>query len=79
MEAGPGLSLFQGSDNIQLNAATQGHEEDEEQEDIKRRDKEVRRGSLAPHSLVEDFHDIPCRTVTCDEHTKGFFCGTPRL
>ncbi|XP_032690124.1 putative leucine-rich repeat-containing protein DDB_G0290503 isoform X2 [Odontomachus brunneus] len=41
MEAGPGLSLFQGSDNIQLNAAMQGHEEDEEQEEIKRRDKEI--------------------------------------
>ncbi|XP_014479713.1 PREDICTED: centrosomal protein of 152 kDa-like isoform X2 [Dinoponera quadriceps] len=41
MEAGPGLSLFQGSDNIQLNAATQGREEDEEQEDIKRREKEI--------------------------------------
>ncbi|EFN84425.1 myosin heavy chain, skeletal muscle isoform X2 [Harpegnathos saltator] len=41
MEAGPGLSLFQGSDNIQLNGATQDREEDEEQEDIKRREKEI--------------------------------------
>lgn len=36
----PGLSLFQGSE-IQLNTNTQGLEEDEEQEDAKRRDKEV--------------------------------------
>lgn len=41
MEAGPGLSLFQGSDSIQLNAAAQRLEEDEEQEDKKRRDEEV--------------------------------------
>jgi hypothetical protein len=40
METGPGLSLFQGSDSIQLNA--QRFEEDEEQEDKKRRDEEVR-------------------------------------
>ncbi|EZA57904.1 COP1-interactive protein 1 isoform X2 [Ooceraea biroi] len=42
MEAGPGLSLFQGSDSIQLNAAAQRLEEDEEQEDKKRRDKEIK-------------------------------------
>lgn len=38
---GPGLSLFQGSESIRLNTSTQGLEEDEEQEDIKRRNKEV--------------------------------------
>ncbi|XP_012147642.1 uncharacterized protein LOC100883073 isoform X2 [Megachile rotundata] len=38
---GPGLSLFQGSESIQLNTSTQGLEEDEEQEDIKRRNKEI--------------------------------------
>lgn len=47
MEAGPGLSLFQGSDSIQLNAAAQRLEEDEEQEDKKRRDEEVRRISVS--------------------------------
>ncbi|XP_072750863.1 uncharacterized protein [Anoplolepis gracilipes] len=39
MEAGPGLSLFQGSESIQLN--TQRLEEDEEQEDKKRREGEL--------------------------------------
>ena len=39
METGPGLSLFQGSDSIQLN--TQGLEEDEEQEDKRRLNEEV--------------------------------------
>ncbi|XP_076383298.1 uncharacterized protein LOC117222771 isoform X2 [Megalopta genalis] len=39
---GPGLSLFQGSESIQLNTSTQGLEEDEEQEDIKRRNKEIK-------------------------------------
>ncbi|XP_076749974.1 uncharacterized protein LOC143422886 isoform X2 [Xylocopa sonorina] len=38
---GPGLSLFQGSESIQLNTSAQGLEEDEEQEDIKRRNKEI--------------------------------------
>ncbi|XP_017880531.1 centrosomal protein of 152 kDa isoform X2 [Ceratina calcarata] len=38
---GPGLSLFQGSESIRLNTSTQGLEEDEEQEDIKRRNKEI--------------------------------------
>jgi len=41
MEAGPGLSLFQGSESIQLNTAAQRLEEDEEQEDKKRREEEV--------------------------------------
>lgn len=41
MEAGPGLSLFQGSESIQLNAVTQGLEEDEEQEDKRRLNEEV--------------------------------------
>lgn len=40
MEA-PGLSLFQGSDSIQLDASNQRSEEDEEQEDFKRRNEEV--------------------------------------
>ncbi|CAK9826361.1 Centrosomal protein of 152 kDa [Anthophora retusa] len=38
---GPSLSLFQGSESIRLNTSTQGLEEDEEQEDIKRRNKEI--------------------------------------
>jgi len=41
METGPGLSLFQGSDSIQLNTMTQGFEEDEEQEDKRRLNEEV--------------------------------------
>lgn len=41
MEAGPGLSLFQGSDSIQLNTVTQGFEEDEQQKDKKRLSEEV--------------------------------------
>lgn len=41
MEAGPGLSLFQGSESIQLNTVAQRLEEDEEQEDKKRREGEV--------------------------------------
>ncbi|KAL6436198.1 hypothetical protein ACFW04_005734 [Cataglyphis niger] len=41
MEAGPGLSLFQGSESIQLNTVTQRLEEDEEQEDKKRREGEL--------------------------------------
>ncbi|KAG7206544.1 hypothetical protein KM043_003887 [Ampulex compressa] len=39
---GPGLSLFQDSEGIRLNASTQGLEEDEEQEDIKRRNEEIK-------------------------------------
>ncbi|XP_034189267.1 uncharacterized protein LOC117608360 isoform X1 [Osmia lignaria lignaria] len=38
---GPGLSLFQGSESIRLNSSAQGLEEDEEQEDLKRRNKEI--------------------------------------
>lgn len=38
---GPGLSLFLGSENIQLNTNIQDLEEDEEQEDAKQRNKEV--------------------------------------
>lgn len=41
MEAGPGLSLFQGSESIQLNTVAQRLEEDEEQEDKRRREGEV--------------------------------------
>lgn len=41
MEAGPGLSLFQGSESIQLNTIAQGLEEDEEQEDKRRLNEEV--------------------------------------
>ncbi|XP_046601870.1 centrosomal protein of 152 kDa-like isoform X1 [Neodiprion lecontei] len=39
---GPGISLFQGSDSIQLNTTAQRQEEDEEQEDIKRRNEEIK-------------------------------------
>ncbi|XP_076300857.1 uncharacterized protein LOC143219010 isoform X2 [Lasioglossum baleicum] len=39
---GPGLSLFQGSESIQLNTSTQRLEEDEEQEDIEQRNKEIK-------------------------------------
>lgn len=38
---GPGISLFQGSESLQLNTSKQRLEEDEEQEDLKRRNKEV--------------------------------------
>ncbi|XP_043282129.1 centrosomal protein of 152 kDa isoform X2 [Venturia canescens] len=41
MEA-PGLSLFQGSDSIQLNSNTQRQQEEEEQEDLKRRNEEIK-------------------------------------
>ncbi|XP_071862935.1 uncharacterized protein isoform X1 [Bombus fervidus] len=39
---GPGLSLFLGSENIQLNTNIQDLEEDEEQEDAKQRNKEIK-------------------------------------
>ncbi|KAF3428780.1 hypothetical protein E2986_04483 [Frieseomelitta varia] len=48
---GPSLSLFLGSENIQLNTNTQGLEEDEEQEDAKQRSKEVH---LSLFSLLQD-------------------------
>ncbi|XP_034951220.1 putative leucine-rich repeat-containing protein DDB_G0290503 [Chelonus insularis] len=41
MEA-PGMSLFQGSGSIQINAASHGLEEDEEQQDFQRRNKELK-------------------------------------
>ncbi|KYN34657.1 hypothetical protein ALC56_11146 [Trachymyrmex septentrionalis] len=50
METGPGLSLFQGSDSIQLN--TQGLEEDEEQEDKRRLNEEIQ------NRLDEEFDDL---------------------
>lgn len=41
---GPGLSLFQGSESIQICAGgDQRQEEEEEQEDFKRRHEEVRK------------------------------------
>lgn len=39
---GPGLSLFQGPEGIELNVSGQHLQEEEEQEDIKRRNEEVR-------------------------------------
>ncbi|XP_012527288.1 centrosomal protein of 152 kDa isoform X2 [Monomorium pharaonis] len=50
MEAGPGLSLFQGSESIQLNA--QGLEEDEEQEDKRRLNEEIQ------DRLDKEFNDL---------------------
>ncbi|GAB1862967.1 Centrosomal protein of 152 kDa [Camponotus japonicus] len=41
MEAGPGLSLFQGTESIQLNTVAQRLEEEEEQEDKRRREGEL--------------------------------------
>ncbi|CAD6224690.1 GSCOCG00005504001-RA-CDS [Cotesia congregata] len=41
MEA-PGMSLFQGSDSIKINSIVHRQEEDEEQEDLKRRDEEIK-------------------------------------
>ncbi|KAK2587256.1 hypothetical protein KPH14_002993 [Odynerus spinipes] len=38
---GPGISLFQGSEGLQLNTSKQRLEEDEEQEDLKRRNEEI--------------------------------------
>ncbi|KAL2738871.1 golgin subfamily A member 4-like isoform X1 [Vespula squamosa] len=38
---GPGISLFQGSESLQLNTSKQRLEEDEEQEDLKRRNEEI--------------------------------------
>ncbi|XP_011863695.1 PREDICTED: centrosomal protein of 152 kDa-like isoform X2 [Vollenhovia emeryi] len=52
MEAGPGLSLFQGSESIQLNAVAQGLEEDEEQEDKRRLNEEIR------DRLDKEFDDL---------------------
>lgn len=55
MEAGPGLSLFQGSESIQLNAAAQVLEEDEEQEaqeDHRRLDDEIQ------DRLDKEFDDL---------------------
>lgn len=40
MEA-PGMSLFQGSDSIKISTIVHRQEEDEEQEDLKRRNEEV--------------------------------------
>ncbi|XP_025987433.2 uncharacterized protein PFB0145c isoform X1 [Solenopsis invicta] len=53
MEADPGLSLFQGSESIlQLNAVTQGLEEDEEQEDKRRLNEEIQ------DCLDKEFNDF---------------------
>lgn len=49
---GPSLSLFLGSENIQLNTNTQGLEEDEEQEDAKQRSKEVHLSLFSLLNLV---------------------------
>ncbi|XP_076221585.1 uncharacterized protein LOC116428549 [Nomia melanderi] len=55
---GPGLSLFQGSESIQLNTNTQGLEEDEEQEDIERRNKEIKDLLTNAFDDLEDDDDI---------------------
>ncbi|XP_011637731.1 centrosomal protein of 152 kDa-like isoform X1 [Pogonomyrmex barbatus] len=52
METGPGLSLFQGSESIQLNAVGQGLEEDEEQEDKRRLNEEIQ------DRLDKEFDDL---------------------
>ncbi|KAG5316390.1 CE152 protein, partial [Acromyrmex insinuator] len=52
METGPGLSLFQGSDSIQLNTMTQRLEEDEDQEDKRRLNEEMQ------NRLDEEFDDL---------------------
>ncbi|XP_012260888.2 centrosomal protein of 152 kDa-like [Athalia rosae] len=48
----PGISLFQGSDSIQLNTTAHRLEEDEEQEDIKRRNEEIK------NMLTNAFDDL---------------------
>ncbi|XP_076636098.1 uncharacterized protein LOC143349067 isoform X2 [Colletes latitarsis] len=55
---GPGLSLFQGSESIRLNTSTQGVEEDEEQEDIKRRNKEIKDLLTNAFNDLEEDDDI---------------------
>ncbi|XP_076676804.1 uncharacterized protein LOC143373430 isoform X3 [Andrena cerasifolii] len=55
---GPGLSLFQGSESIRLNTSTQGLEEDEEQEDIKRRNKEIKDLLTNAFDDLDDDDDI---------------------
>ncbi|XP_043261518.1 centrosomal protein of 152 kDa [Colletes gigas] len=55
---GPGLSLFQGSESIRLNTSTQGLEEDEEQEDIKRRNKEIKDLLTNAFNDLEEDDDI---------------------
>ncbi|XP_076650675.1 uncharacterized protein LOC143357887 isoform X2 [Halictus rubicundus] len=55
---GPGLSLFQGSESIQLNTSTQGLEEDEEQEDIERRNKEIKDLLTNAFDDLDDDDDI---------------------
>ncbi|XP_077261006.1 uncharacterized protein LOC143896817 isoform X1 [Temnothorax americanus] len=52
MEAGPGLSLFQGSESIQLNTVAQRLEEDEEQEDKRRLNEEIQ------DRLNKEFDDL---------------------
>lgn len=59
MEAGPGLSLFQGSESIQLNAVAQGLEEDEEQEDKRRLNEEVTPPVFSPGFLSGDGKILP--------------------
>ncbi|KOC67365.1 Centrosomal protein of 152 kDa [Habropoda laboriosa] len=55
---GPSLSLFQGSESIRLNTSTQGLEEDEEQEDIKRRNKEITDLLTNAFDDLDDDNDI---------------------
>ncbi|XP_076236772.1 uncharacterized protein LOC143180718 isoform X2 [Calliopsis andreniformis] len=55
---GPGLSLFQGSESIRLNTSTQGLEEDEEQEDIKRRNNEIKDLLTNAFDDLDDDDDI---------------------
>ncbi|XP_015610581.1 centrosomal protein of 152 kDa [Cephus cinctus] len=78
---GPGLSLFQGSESIQLNTSSRRQEEEEEQEDRKRRDKEI--GALLKHALgdLEDDDDVSFINsthshVTCNEEHSGIMVNS---
>ncbi|XP_012216958.1 putative leucine-rich repeat-containing protein DDB_G0290503 isoform X2 [Linepithema humile] len=83
MEAGPGLSLFQGSDSIQLNTATQRLEEDEEQEDKKRRDEELKDLLTNAFNDLENnddvssvdsshYHDDNTRDIDCTDTVVNY-------
>lgn len=58
MEAGPGLSLFQGSESIQLNTVAQRLEEDEEQEDKRRREGELQALITTAFDDLENDDDV---------------------
>ncbi|XP_020292386.1 putative leucine-rich repeat-containing protein DDB_G0290503 isoform X1 [Pseudomyrmex gracilis] len=68
MDTGPGLSLFQGSNSIQLN--TQRLEEDEEQEDKKRREEEIKNLMTTAFNDLENDDDASSIESSHDDSTR---------